>query len=122
MSMTSSGSRAGLRVLGGAGLVGGYIAFGVPAAVSSTWGSVEQAASNAASRGEMTFLAAWIGLGLVALALGMVSLALLARRRRIARLAGQLDQAPRAQAPREQSAPAGRPAPAVPASHFPAHA
>ncbi|WP_084126828.1 hypothetical protein [Demequina sp. NBRC 110054] len=117
MSMTSSGSRAGLRVLGGAGLVGGYIAFGVPAAVSSTWGSFEQAASSAASRGEMTFLAAWIGLGLLALVLGMVSLALLARRRRLARGVGQADQAPR-----EQASPVARPAAAVSASHFPAHA
>ncbi|WP_152659401.1 hypothetical protein [Demequina salsinemoris] len=114
MSMTSSDSRAGLRVLGGVGLVCGYAAFGIPAAVSSTWGTVEQAASNAASREEITILAVWIALGVLALVVGTVSLALVARRRRAARGGSSAEQSSR-----EQPATGSRP---VSSSPVPAHA
>ncbi len=107
MSMTSSDTRAGLRVLGAIGLVGGCAAFGIPAAVTSTWGTVGQAATSAANREDTMLLLVWLMIGVVALAAGVVALAVTSRRRKSVR---------------RQVAAAPKPAAPMSPSRIPAHA
>ncbi|WNM25517.1 hypothetical protein RN607_05235 [Demequina capsici] len=94
MALTSSDTRIGLRLFGGAGLVVGYAAFGMPAVLTSTWGVIGRSAATGAHSDGFAIFMIWLGLGVVGLGAAVAALLIAARRQHAARTPGRVQASP----------------------------